>query len=186
MASSIVFLSVAADDGQPWQLPCIRSRTTPSATPSSSTSPPCDRRLGPHRVEGLFDARVQVVGMEPVEQEQAADEVVARERVEQRSPRLAGAGHELEQPREARPVEVEDGLDDLPGVGPRGVVGRLLELLRSASRSARSAVGIAVSLGGSCYAPDAWVLRCVSEDPLAVALSLMPVGEATEERRRWA
>ena len=30
----------AADEGQPWQLPSIRNRTTPPATPSSSTLPP--------------------------------------------------------------------------------------------------------------------------------------------------
>ena len=46
IACSTVRDRVAADDGQPSQWPASRSRATPSATSSSSTSPPCDRRYG--------------------------------------------------------------------------------------------------------------------------------------------
>ena len=44
--SSTASLSVTAEDGQPLQLPCSCSRTTPSSTPSSSTLPPCVSRYG--------------------------------------------------------------------------------------------------------------------------------------------
>jgi len=43
-ASSIASLSVIAEAGQPSQLPCIRTSATPSDTPTSSTSPPCEPR----------------------------------------------------------------------------------------------------------------------------------------------
>ena len=71
--------------GQPWQLPCIRSRTTPSSSPSSSTSPPCARGAEGRTWSRAWSTRgLEVVGVEPVEQEQARDQVVARERLEDR------------------------------------------------------------------------------------------------------
>src|SRR4051794_40442370 len=45
-AASMADFSVSAEDGQPLQLPCSRTRATPSSTPSSSTSPPWDSRYG--------------------------------------------------------------------------------------------------------------------------------------------
>ncbi len=45
IAVSTASVSVTDDEGQPSQLPSIRSRTAPSSlSPTSSTSPPCEPR----------------------------------------------------------------------------------------------------------------------------------------------
>ena len=46
IASSIASFSVIVDDGQPLQLPLMRTCTTPASTSTKSTFPPCDSRYG--------------------------------------------------------------------------------------------------------------------------------------------
>ena len=128
IASSIVCFIVTADEGQPWQLPRSRSRTTPSLTLEQLDVAPVGTEGRPHLLQGLEHARLQVQGMQAVEQEQARRHLVARAGVEDRGAGLAGRGKVLEDPLQAGPVHVEDGLDDLPGVRLRRGVGETLHL----------------------------------------------------------
>ena len=67
--------------------------------------------------------------MEPVEHQQAADQLVAGQLAQERPAGLAGLSQTLAHASEAHPVQVENGLDQLLGAGPRGGVGRLLDRL---------------------------------------------------------
>ena len=117
-------VSVAAEEGQPSQLPSIRSRATPSSMPSSSTPPPCDSRYGPHLVQRPAHALLQRHGVEPVEEEQVRDQLVGGER--RREPAVVVLGHVADEPREALAVELQQrgrhvrgGLPGAPGRGAR-------------------------------------------------------------------
>ena len=68
--------------------------------------------------------------MEAIEQEQAADELVARCCFEQYSTGLAGLAHELKQAPESGSVQLENRVNELLGVGPGGVIGRIFKCLR--------------------------------------------------------
>ncbi len=85
IASSMASLSVTADDGQPLQLPSRRRWATPPSRPSSSTSPPWDSRYGPDLLERPAHARLQRHRVQPVQQQQVGDELVAAQRGGQRA-----------------------------------------------------------------------------------------------------
>ncbi len=113
IASSIRFLRVSADEGHPLQLPCIRSRTTPLVDADQFDLAPVRAEERTHRFECLSHSRFQVEGMQPVEHQQAADQVVPGHGVQERAARLAGLAQLVTDPSEARTVQVEDGLDQL-------------------------------------------------------------------------
>ena len=83
MAPCTASFKVADDDGQPSQLPIIRSRTTPaSLTPINSTSPPCEPKVGPYLHQRSLDPLVQAEWMQPVNEEQTGDQFVVRQPLE--------------------------------------------------------------------------------------------------------
>ena len=67
-----------ADDGQPSQLPVMRSRTTPRALVDRDHLDVAAVRaeIGPHAGERLLDARREVVRVEPVHEQQARHQLV--------------------------------------------------------------------------------------------------------------
>ena len=85
IAFSTAIWSVIVDDGHPSQLPSSRSFTAFAAVSmsTSSTSPLCGTEHGTHCVERSFDPRLERRGVQAVHHEQAADELVGREPIDQ-------------------------------------------------------------------------------------------------------
>ena len=71
-------LSVIADDGHPWQLPCRRSRTIPSSVPSQFDISSVRMDIRRDFFQRLPDPRFQSKRMQSVQQQQAGDQIVLR------------------------------------------------------------------------------------------------------------
>ena len=84
MASSMALFTVSAEDGQPSQLPSSRRCTTPRAsTPTSVDAAGVRAEVGAHPVERGLDAGEHVVGVQVVQHEQVADQLVVGEPADQ-------------------------------------------------------------------------------------------------------
>ncbi len=68
---------------------------------------------GPHLLQGSSNPRFEILGMQPVEQEQAADELVCCQRVDQLEPRRSGFRELVEDPLEPGAVQFQESLHDL-------------------------------------------------------------------------
>jgi hypothetical protein len=83
----------------------------------------------PNPFKGLMNSRIEILGMEPVKQHQAAHEFVLRQRIDQGKPRVAGLRREVEDDFKGCAVEVQEALDDLPDLPSRTGISELIDLL---------------------------------------------------------
>ncbi len=118
IARSTADWSVTADEGHPSQLPSSCSSTAPT---SASTSRSCDVAtvLGeerPHARERALDPRREVVGVEAVDDEQAADQLVVDQLVDDRG---RGLADHVDDTCQARAVEL--------GHQPQQLLGTIVE-----------------------------------------------------------
>ena len=159
-ASSIASLSVIADAGQPSQLPCIRTRATPSAHAEQLDVAAVGAEVGPHALQRLAHALLHADRVQAVQQQQVLDELVAR-----RAPSPAARPTRLDDPLEPLAVELEQRLHGLERQLARGRVGEGLELARAAPRPARSAHARSTAQPPACWPPNIGECTCLSVLP---------------------
>ncbi len=122
--------SVLDEDGQPSQLPRRRSLTAPSSSsiPRSSTSPPCWAKNGRTETRADSTRLSSDVGVQPLDQKEAGEEIVGDEGVDERrivlSDQLHGAG-------EPGAVELGDQAKHLLGQIDGAGIGRCVQLGQS-------------------------------------------------------
>ena len=108
MASSMALFTVMADDGQPSQLPSSRRCTTPSAsTPESGHATRVRAEVRADLVERPLHAGVDVVGVQVVEHQQVADQLVVGQAA------YGVRADRLEHPLEPGAVQADHALEQL-------------------------------------------------------------------------
>ena len=112
IASSIASFSVIADDAQPSQLPRIAQAHDALLDAEQLDVAAVGLEVRAHLVERAAHARLERHGMQPVQQQQVRDQLVAGERLRERAVVVA-LGDVPDDPREALAVEVEQRLHEL-------------------------------------------------------------------------
>src|SRR4051812_37282803 len=77
----------------------------------------------------LRDARLQIERVQPIQQEQAANQIVTPKPVNDRLARLAGFIDDRHHALDAGPVKFHDQLKKLQGAGARSPIGQALDLV---------------------------------------------------------
>src|SRR5438105_13992563 len=82
-----------------------------------------------HTVERLNHSRFKIERVQPIEQEQAADQIITPKVVDDDLTRLAGFVDDVHHALHAGPVKIHDQLKKLQGAGPRGGVDQAFDLV---------------------------------------------------------
>ena len=106
----------------------------------------------PHSLQGLLNAGFQVEWMKSVQQQQARHDIIVRQRRDQmHRPGSPISATRPEQPRQRRPVEVQQGLDKLAGLVARGGIGQSLEVVDQGLDVLDPAPGFGIWCGNACH-----------------------------------
>ncbi len=116
MASSTANLSVTDDDGQPWQVPSSLSRTTPAGLMSSEFHIAAMRaEVGPDTVQRRGHPRLHVLGVQPVDHQQAGDQLVGGQRVQRSAVELSAVIEDFQDPGQPGAVQFRHLADQFLG-----------------------------------------------------------------------
>ena len=83
----------------------------------------------PNLLEGFSNPRFEILWVQTVKQEQTADELVCRQRVDQLESRWPGRCDPVENPLEPGAVQVQESLHDLLDLPSRAKVRQLLDVI---------------------------------------------------------